>query len=72
MSRASKVTLTLSCALTASVIGYVHLRQVEDREKLHRGIIRDEERQMSKKMDNLYRLQQQQEIEKSYRERRDD
>jgi hypothetical protein len=34
MSTASKVTLALSCAATLAIVSYVHLTQVQDRNKL--------------------------------------
>jgi len=45
----------------------VHYRQVEDREKLHVGIVRDLERQSAKKAANLHILVQQEELTKAYR-----
>jgi len=47
----------------------VHKSQVDDRAALQQGIVRDLERQEKKKVANLHKLQEQQEIEKSYRRR---
>jgi len=47
----------------------VHKSQVDDRAALRQGIVRDLERQEKKKVANLHKLQEQQEIEKSYRRR---
>ena len=69
MSTASKATLLASIIGTVAIVSYVHVSQVQDREKLHRGIVRDQERQQAAKTENLYRLQQQQELTKIYRER---
>lgn len=66
-SLASKITLAVTSAGAASVIYYVHYRQVEDRQQLHQGIVRDLERQQQKKIENLYRLEQQKELTKLYR-----
>ncbi|SCU86015.1 LADA_0D11650g1_1 [Lachancea dasiensis] len=49
MSRASKITLALSCvATTATVIG-VHYVQELERDTLHQGPIKDAKRQAEKK-----------------------
>ena len=68
MSTASKVTLALSLAGTAATIGYVSYQQAYDRERLRQGITRDLARQEMKKRENTYRLQEQIELEKIYRE----
>ena len=46
----------------------VHYKQVDDREKLHVGIVRDLERQHAKKTANLHNLILQDELTKAYRE----
>lgn len=74
MSAASKVTLLLTTVGSLGIIWTVHSRQVEDRAKLHEGIIRDVERQEKRKIENQHHLVQQQELAKLYRkaEARDD
>jgi len=67
MSRASKVTLALTTLGSIGVIYSVHKNQVEDRAKLHDGIVRDLERQAKKKVVNQQLLVQQQELTKLYR-----
>ena len=68
-SLSSKVTLLLSCGVTGGIVYFVHHRQVEDRAILHRGIVRDLERQQTKKTENIKRLQEQQELTRAYREK---
>lgn len=68
-SLGSKIFLVGSCALTGGIIWMVHKSQVDDRAALRQGIVRDLERQEKKKVANLHKLQEQQEIEKSYRRR---
>ncbi len=72
MSTASKVTLGVSCVASVAIIAYVHWRQVDDRTRLHQGIVRDEERQLAKKQANLYKLQEQRELEKILKAKRDE
>ncbi|XP_042883549.1 protein PET117 homolog, mitochondrial-like [Penaeus japonicus] len=67
MSLASKVTLGASCVATAAIVGYVHIKQNIDREKLHEGVIKDVERQQRRKAENLYVLQQQSDLTKQLR-----
>jgi len=67
MSTASKVTLLVTTAGSLGIIWAVHSRQVEDRAKLHQGIIRDIERQEKRKIENQHQLVQQQELAKLYR-----
>jgi len=67
MSTASKVTLALTTLGSIGVIYSVHKNQVEDRAKLHDGIVRDLERQAKKKVVNQQLLVQQQELTKLYR-----
>ncbi len=40
MSTASKVTLGLTSAATLAIIYSVHYSQVQDRQKLHQGVVR--------------------------------
>lgn len=62
MSLASKVTFTLCCATSFGIIGYVHYKQEYDRQKLHLGVVRDIERQNRRKAENLYILDQQNQL----------
>uniref|UniRef100_A0A0K8TQU4 Protein pet117 log mitochondrial n=1 Tax=Tabanus bromius TaxID=304241 RepID=A0A0K8TQU4_TABBR len=71
MSLASKITLATSCAISFSIIGYVHYKQIEDRAKLHEGVIRDIERQQRRKLENTYALQQQIDLTKKYKEEKE-
>ncbi|KPJ11443.1 hypothetical protein RR48_15082 [Papilio machaon] len=63
-SQTSKLVLGLSCVATGGIITYVHVKQQSDREKMHEGVIRDTERQQRRKIENLYLLQQQNELTK--------
>jgi protein PET117 len=66
MSTAAKITLALTTAATIAVIYTVHQDQVDDRARLHQGIVKDLERQQ-RKTENLVKLQQQQELTKNFR-----
>ena len=66
MSTASKVTLLATTVGSLAIIWSVHSRQVEDRASLHQGIIKDIERQEKKKIENQYKLVQQQELAKAF------
>ncbi|QLQ80579.1 hypothetical protein HG537_0D05800 [Torulaspora globosa] len=57
MSRASKITFTLSCLFTAATVVGVHFVQGLERETLHQGPIKDAQRTAARKQQ---RLQQQQ------------
>ncbi len=59
---ASKVTLVASTAITCSIIGYVHFRQVDDRVQLHKGIEKEAEKKA-----NLDMLRQQKELTEAYK-----
>ncbi|GAV48041.1 hypothetical protein ZYGR_0I03380 [Zygosaccharomyces rouxii] len=48
MSRASKITFTLSCILTATTVVGVHVVQGMERETLHQGPIKDAKRVAAK------------------------
>ncbi|CAG5040286.1 unnamed protein product [Parnassius apollo] len=63
-SQTSKIVLGLSCSITVAIITYVHVKQQADREKMHEGVIRDTERQQRRKIENIYLLQQQNELTK--------
>uniref|UniRef100_A0A1Q3FGR5 Protein pet117 log mitochondrial n=1 Tax=Culex tarsalis TaxID=7177 RepID=A0A1Q3FGR5_CULTA len=62
MSATSKVVFLGACAVSVGTIGYVHFRQISDRAKLHEGVIRDIQRQQQRKIENIYNLQQQNEL----------
>ena len=62
MSTASKVTLGATVVATLGIVWTVHKSQVDDRAKLHEGIVRDEERQ-AKKKENREALIAQQRLE---------
>ncbi|EWC43453.1 hypothetical protein DRE_07563 [Drechslerella stenobrocha 248] len=49
MSRASKLTLGLVSAATALIVVAVHNTQVTEREAMHQGVVRDEERMRVKR-----------------------
>lgn len=67
MSTASKITLGLTCLGTAAVIYSVHYNQVQDRQRLHEGVLRDVARQERRRAENLKDLQVQQELTREYR-----
>ncbi|XP_033333756.1 cytochrome c oxidase assembly factor-like [Megalopta genalis] len=64
MSTASKVTFGLCCLTSISIVIYVHNRQEYDRKQLHLGVVRDKELQERRRIQNLYYLQQQNELTK--------
>ena len=66
MSTASKVTLGATVVATLGIVWTVHKSQVEDRARLHEGIVRDEERQ-AKKKENREALLAQQRLESRIR-----
>ena len=66
MSTASKVTLGATVVATLGIVWTVHKSQVEDRARLHEGIVRDEERQ-AKKKENREALIAQQRLEDQIR-----
>ncbi|CAB3242953.1 unnamed protein product [Arctia plantaginis] len=63
-SYTSKLVLALSCSITFGIVGYVHIKQQYDREKMHEGVIRDVERQQRRKIENVYILEKQNELTK--------
>ncbi|KAL5008995.1 hypothetical protein ScPMuIL_014576 [Solemya velum] len=65
MSLGSKVALGGAIGFSISIIYYVHHKQTSDKERMREGIVRDIERQQSKKAQNLKRLQDQIEITQS-------
>lgn len=54
MSLASKFTFSICCAITFSIIGFVHYKQEYERKQLHLGVERDIERQERRKAQNLF------------------
>lgn len=71
MSLASKIFLATSCGISIGIIGYVHIKQNIDRERLHEGVIRDVERQQRRKVENLALLGKQHDLEKVLKRQRD-
>lgn len=71
MSTASKVTLGLTTAAALGVIAYVHFKQASERAKLHEGVLRDEQRVLAKRAENILMQQQQTSIEKMLRAHQD-
>jgi len=65
----SKLFLLASFAASGGIVYFVHKSQRDDRAALHQGIVRDLDRQQQKKIQNLKRLQDQQELEAAYRRR---
>lgn len=53
MSRASKITFTVSCVLTAATVVGVHIVQGMERDTLHQGPIKDAQRVAAKKQKRL-------------------
>lgn len=68
MSTASKVTLAVTVVASLGVVYGVHSQQVEDRARLHDGIVRDEERQQRRREENRQQQLQQRVIEQQYRQ----
>ncbi|KAL1400272.1 hypothetical protein quinque_001030 [Culex quinquefasciatus] len=68
MSATSKVVFLGACVVSLGTIGYVHYRQTSDRAKLHEGVIRDIQRQQQRKIENIYNLQQQNELTKQLKQ----
>jgi len=66
-STLSKVTLLSSIIATSGVIFFVHKSQVDDKERLRKGIEIDVERQAGRRAANIKKLQDQQALTKSYR-----
>ncbi|XP_076656464.1 cytochrome c oxidase assembly factor-like [Halictus rubicundus] len=64
MSTVSKVTFGLCCLTSISITAYVHYRQEYDRKQLHLGVVRDSELQERRRIQNLYYLEQQNELTK--------
>nr|CAI5842595.1 unnamed protein product [Callosobruchus analis] len=71
MSLQAKICLGAACIFSASIIGYVHLRQQRDREAMHEGVIRDIQSRQRKKAENLYTLQQQIDLTKELKKQND-
>lgn len=53
MSLASKVTLAASCTITSVIVALVHKEQNDERERIHLGVIRDQERQERKRQNQI-------------------
>lgn len=66
-SLSSKIFFAACCVASSGIVYFVHKSQVDDRSALKQGIVRDLERQQMKKIENLKRLQDQQELEAAYK-----
>lgn len=49
MSRSSKLTFSLTCLVTASIVTFVHWAQTSEKAAMHAGVVRDIENQRVKK-----------------------
>ncbi|XP_076287649.1 cytochrome c oxidase assembly factor-like isoform X1 [Lasioglossum baleicum] len=67
MSIAAKVTFGICCLSSIGIATYVHYRQEYDRKQLHLGVVRDNELQERRRIQNLYYLEQQNELTKQLR-----
>ncbi|XP_025959980.1 protein PET117 homolog, mitochondrial [Dromaius novaehollandiae] len=70
MSRGSRVVLAISVVLSAVTVTAVHVQQQRERERLHRGVLRDLER-LSQKEENIRLLEEQIALTKQLKEERD-
>ncbi|XP_074944703.1 protein PET117 homolog, mitochondrial [Phalacrocorax aristotelis] len=70
MSGRSRAVLAASALLSAATVTAVHLQQRRERERLHRGVLRDLERQNQKK-ENIRLLEEQIALTKQLMEERD-
>ncbi|XP_067148734.1 protein PET117 homolog, mitochondrial [Apteryx mantelli] len=70
MSRGSRVALAVSVVLSAVTVTAVHVQQRRERERLHRGVLRDLER-LSQKEENIRLLEEQIALTKQLEEERD-
>ncbi|XP_062427311.1 protein PET117 homolog, mitochondrial [Rhea pennata] len=70
MSRGSRVALAVSVVLSALTVTAVHVQQRRERERLHRGVLRDLER-LSQKEENIRLLEEQITLTKQLKEERD-
>eukprot|EP00056_Hartaetosiga_gracilis_P012907 m.208427 g.208427 ORF g.208427 m.208427 type:complete len:79 (+) comp13764_c5_seq1:33-269(+) len=64
MSTKAKMTLLASIAATTGMIVFVHLNQIEERDLLRQGVVKDIERQEKKRM-NVVEQEQQLELRKA-------
>ncbi len=71
MSLTSKLTLLAASGFTATIVYYVHAKQIEDRQNMREGVIKDAQRQEMKKRQNLKALQDQIELTKVLKSKRD-
>lgn len=67
MSRAAKITLAGVSLTTVGIIFGVHYVQQADKDSMHQGVVRDEERQRQRKEREI-ELQRQRALESAYRE----
>ncbi|KAH0606792.1 uncharacterized protein H6S33_003626 [Morchella sextelata] len=66
MSKASKTTLAVTTALCGGVVWFVHYFQRAEKELMHAGVIRDEERSRIKRERQLD-FDMQKELEKEFK-----
>lgn len=67
MSNAAKATLAVVSLVTAATIFGVHYVQQADKDSMHQGVVRDEERQKQRKEREL-ELQRQRALESALKE----
>ncbi|EEB11993.1 protein PET117, putative [Pediculus humanus corporis] len=72
MSLASKITLGLACTLTAGIIVFVNAKDWIDKKNMHKGVLKDVERQQKKKIENLYWLEKQVEMTKILKQKQNE
>ncbi|KAM9195804.1 protein PET117 homolog, mitochondrial [Mergus octosetaceus] len=70
MSRSSRAVLAVTALLSAATVAAVHVQQRREQERLHRGVLRDLERQHQKK-ENIRLLEEQIALTKQLKEERD-
>lgn len=59
MSILARFTFGGCVIVSVGIVGYVHYRQQEERQKMHEGVVRDIERQHMRKSQNFALLQNQ-------------
>ena len=63
-----KVLFLTTLSVTGAGIYYSHWKQEDDRQQLRQGIVKDLQRQQMKKTENIFRLQQQIDLTRQYKE----
>ncbi|KAH9863955.1 hypothetical protein J1614_009888 [Plenodomus biglobosus] len=66
MSRASQITLAMTCLGTVGMVAFVHIGQKNDKAAMHAGVIRDYEQQRVKR-ERQADFEMQRELEQEYR-----